>query len=643
MSQPSTPVSLKQVRIEDPFWSYWQRLINDVVIPYQWQALNDQVEGAEPSHAIHNLKIAAGEAQGLYYGPVFQDSDLYKWLEAVGYVLARGRDASLEEMADGAIELLGRAQWPDGYLNSHYTVVKPDKRWTNVRDDHEMYCAGHLIEAAVAYYEATGKPRVLDIVKRLADHIAAEFGPGPGQKKGYPGHPELELALMKLYRVTKERRYLELAQFFVEERGRRPHYYELEAVAREERRARPYNLDYSQAHLPIKEQKTAQGHSVRAMYLFAGAVDVAVETGDQELLSACRDLFDNVVEKRMYVTGGIGSSAYQEAFTADYDLPGDRAYTETCAAIGLVFFAHRLLQAAPDARYADVIERALYNGILSGIALDGKSYFYVNPLEVWPDTTHRREDMRHVKTVRQPWFGCACCPPNVARLLASLGQYVYSTDADAVYTHLFLSGQVDVDMRGQTVTLTQTTEYPWDGRVTIDVSGDAGGEFAIALRIPGWCRDAAVRVNGQPFDLAGTLENGYARIRRQWKDGDRIELILAMPVEVIRAHPNVRACAGQVALMRGPLVYCLEERDNGANLSDLRLYADRPMTVRHEPDGLRGVAVMTAQGSRSVDDGDGALYRTAKPARAEVEITAIPYYAWANRGENEMTVWVREA
>ncbi|WP_199621845.1 glycoside hydrolase family 127 protein [Paenibacillus alkalitolerans] len=644
------PVSLRQVKIEDSFWSPRQRNIIDTVVPYQWDALNDSIPGAEPSHTIENFRIAAGEAEGEYYGMVFQDSDLGKWLETVGFVLSIDRDEKLEAIADEVIGLLGRAQQPDGYLNTYYTVKEPDARWTNLRDNHELYCAGHLMEAAVAYFEATGKRQFLDIMCRYADYIGAVFGAEPGKKPGYDGHPEVELALVKLYQATGNEKYLELSKFFVDERGRQPHFFDKEAEEREEKqvKSRPKRFyDYFQAHLPVREQETAEGHSVRAVYLYSAMADLAADYNDPELLDICKKLWKDVTRRKMYVTGGIGSSSHGERFTVPFDLPNDRAYAETCASIGLMFWAQRMLQIEADRDYADVMELALYNGVLSGISLDGKSYFYVNPLEVWPDTANFRHDMSSVKVTRQPWFGCACCPPNIARLIASLGQYAYSVNSGGqeLYVHLYVGSKLSADIGGRSVQLTQETNYPWDGRASISLGGmEQPVEFALALRVPSWCGKAVVTVNGEDV-AAAPAENGYVYIRRVWHDGDRVELSMAMEVAVVRSHPNVRENAGKVALKRGPIVFCLEEADNGANLQDIVLPADARLEARFEEGLLGGVTVITGEALRTdpEDIDDDALYIAGAAARRTVpaSIRAIPYYAWSNRGPGEMTVWIR--
>jgi Uncharacterized protein conserved in bacteria len=439
---------LNKVRIEDSFWSEYIRLVRDVVVPYQWEALNDRVPEAEPSYAIRNLKIAAGDESGEFGGMVFQDSDVSKWLEAVGYLLASGPDPDLEEVADGVVDLIGRAQQPDGYINTYFTLKEPDNRWTNLAECHELYCAGHLIEAAVAYYSATGKSKILDIACRFADYIDTVFGREPGKLQGYDGHQEIELALVRLYQVTGRPKYLELSQYFLDQRGTKPHFYASEFEKRGGKVHFPqldmaHDLSYSQAHLPVREQETAEGHAVRAVYMATAMADVAAKSGDVSLLDACKRLWRNIVSRRMYITGGIGSMEHGESFTFDYDLPNDTVYAETCASIGLIFFAQRMLQIEPVSEYADVLERALYNTVVSGMSRDGTRFFYVNPLEVHPEACGKNHIYDHVKPVRQGWFSCACCPPNIARLLASLGGYIYSSKDRTLYTHLYIGGQAE--------------------------------------------------------------------------------------------------------------------------------------------------------------------------------------------------------
>jgi uncharacterized protein len=643
----ATAVPLQQVTIDDGFWSRCIRLIREVVLPYQWDVLNDRVPDAEPSHAVKNFRIAAGDDTGDFYGYVFQDTDIAKWLETVAYALTVAPDPELERTADEMIELIARAQQPDGYLNTYFTIQAPDRRWTNLREEHELYTAGHFIEAAVAYYQATGKRVLLEVMCRFADLIDATFGAEPGKLRGYPGHQEIELALVKLYHVTGAERYLRLSQYFLDERGREPFYFDLEYETRGRTEHWPGHRDlgrsYAQAHQPVRQQITAEGHAVRAVYMYAAMADVARETGDAGLFEACKRLWQNITTRRMYITGGIGSTSLGEAFTFDDDLPNDTMYTETCASIGLLMFAHRLLLIEEDGQYADVMEQALYNNLLSGMSQDGTRYFYVNPLEVWPKASAKSPIKKHVKPVRQKWYACACCPPNLARLLMSLGQYIYTVRDTALFVHLYIGGQARIDLNGQTIGLTQRTRYPWDGDVTLTLHLDQPIAATLGLRIPGWCRTATLTVNGEQIALNDEcVQHGYARITRRWNDGDTLALHFEMPVEIMRANPRVRANAGKVALMRGPVVFCLEELDNGPNLPAMALPQNANLTAAYDGDLLGGAVVITGAAMRvhNADWGE-ALYRPAAETFKPVTITAIPYGLWGNRGDGEMLVWLR--
>ncbi|CAM4478934.1 glycoside hydrolase family 127 protein [Paenibacillus typhae] len=634
--------------IKDEFWGHYIRLVQDVVIPYQYEALHDRVPEAEPSHAIANFEIAAGRRTGEFKGWVFQDSDVAKWLEAVGYSLSIKRDLELERRADEVIELVGAAQQPDGYLDTYFIIKEPGKRWTNLQDCHELYCAGHFIEAAVAYYEATGKDKLLNIVRKLVDHIASVFGPEEGKLKGYDGHQEIELALVKLYRLTGEQKYLELSSFFIDQRGQEPNFLRKEwedrgQVTHWSGKTDKTDLAYFQAHLPVREQSIAVGHSVRAVYMYTAMADLAALTGDAGLRQACERLWQNMTQKQMYITGGIGSTHHGEAFTFDYDLPNDTVYAETCASIGLIFFAKRMLELEPDAKYADVMERALYNNVLGSMAQDGKHYFYVNPLEVWPQACSCNPGKHHVKAERQGWFGCACCPPNVARLLTSLNQYIYTVHEDTLYTNLYIGNESVFTLGGQEVSVSQQSNYPWEGKVQLKVEPDAAAAFGIAVRIPSWSKGFELTVNGEAVDTAAELEQGYAVIRRVWNAGDVIGLNLPMQASRIYANPKLRADAGQTAIQRGPLVYCLEEADNGATLSSLSLNGAGAFSESFDA-SLLGGAVIVKTGGFRVDEAswNGELYGSTKAETKPVEITAIPYYLWGNRGSGEMKVWIRD-
>lgn len=647
-------VPLDKVQITDAFWLEYQRLVKEVVVPYQWLALNDQVAEAEPSHAIENFRIAAGQSDGEFYGMVFQDSDVAKWLEAVAYLLVKNPDATLEETADQVIELVAAVQQPDGYLNTYFTVKAPELRWSNLAECHELYCAGHLIEAGVAYAQATGKNRLLEVVCKLADHIAQVFGPENGQIQGYPGHPEIELALMRLYEATGERRYLDLTRYFVEQRGTQPHFYDLEYEKRG--RTSHWNIHgpawmvkdkaYSQAHLPVALQKTAIGHAVRFVYLYAGVAHLARLSQDQEKRDVCQRLWENMTQRQMYITGSIGSQSSGEAFSCDYDLPNDTAYTETCASIGLMMFANRMLQLEADSRYGDVMERALYNTVLAGMALDGKHFFYVNPLEVHPKSIQFNHIYDHVKPVRQRWFGCACCPPNIARLLASLGNYIYTRRDDGVDINLYIGSDVEIEVEGETLRLQQSGGYPWQDTVKITLETAKPVKTTLALRLPDWCASPQLLVNGEPLELHGYVHRGYVRLTRYWQNGDVLQLTLPMPVMRVKGNPLLRHLAGKVAIQRGPLVYCLEQADNGSELHNLQLPADTSFKLIAGSGLFKGKTLLQTQGTRvnSTQALQQSLYSfNPPPAQMQPQtLTFVPYFSWANRGEGEMRVWVDE-
>ncbi|OXM85746.1 glycoside hydrolase family 127 protein [Paenibacillus rigui] len=647
--------STGRVRIQDEFWNRYTSLVRETVIPYQWEALNDLVPDAQPSFAIRNFRIAAGLEAGEYGGMVFQDSDVAKWLEAVGYSLRNHPDPQLEQTADEVIELIARAQHKNGYLNTYYTVKEPGQEWTNLHEAHELYCAGHMMEAAVAYYEATGKRRLLDVMCKCADHIDSVFGREPGKLRGYDGHQEIELALVKLYESTGEERYLKLAQYFIDERGAEPNFLVEECKRREGyshwgKKNLPIpsveQMAYNQAHKPVREQETAVGHAVRAVYMYTAMADLARLTGDRELMDACRRLWNNMTRKQMYITGGIGSTHHGEAFSFDYDLPNDTVYAETCASIGLIFFARRMLELEPKSEYADVMERALYNNVIGSMSQDGRHYFYVNPLEVWPKASERNPGRQHVKAARQKWFGCSCCPPNVARLLSSLNSYIYtfSTTANTIYTHLFIGSEAEFQLDAGTVKLKQQSCLPWEGNVSIELSEVPAAPFALALRIPSWSFGRAVMsLNGAPVDYR--VEDGYAIIGRQWMQGDRVTWVLALEPQLTAAHPEIRANAGKAAIERGPLVYCLEETDNMSPIASLFIRSASKLKSVYDHDLLGGAVVIEADGSAD----ERASWQTDTPYRPlaqqrasePVKLRAVPYYLWGNRTPGEMSVWIR--
>ena len=610
---------LKAVAIEDRFWQERIRINRETTIPIEY-------EQCQKTGRIEALTLRPTPGQHIFW-----DSDVAKWVEAAAYSLATHPDPATEALLDEVIGLLVHAQQPDGYLNSYFTMVAPEKRWANLRDDHELYCAGHLIEAGVAHYEATGKTTLIEVVRRYADYIGTVFGTNPGQARGYSGHEEIELALVKLASATGDDKYLRLSQYFVDERGKQPHYFDAEARARGEEPADFHfkNYEYNQSHIPVRQQSCVAGHSVRGMYLYTAMADLAFVTNDTALKLACERLWNHLTSAQMYVTGGIGGFASNEGYGDDFDLPNETAYAETCAAIGLVFWASRMLQGECDSRYGDVMERALYNGVLSGVSLDGTKFFYDNPLASL--------GQHH----RQEWFGCACCPPNLARLLASFGSYIYSQGDSDLAVHLYVQGHADLSVSGAPVTISQQTEYPWNGKVALTITPDAPTRFGLRLRLPGWCREPRLSLNGEA--VTPEVVRGYAVLDREWRAGDVVTLELPMPVERVHAHPNLRQNNGRVALQHGPVVYCLEAADNGTALDTLSLPRNAVLEAGVS-ETLPGITVLRGQAQRLSTEGwDDLLYRMDAPSPVAVPITAVPYFAWDNRAPGEMRVWLREA
>lgn len=639
----ATPLPFTDVTVADPFWTPRLETLRDVTMETVYESL-------EETGRIDNLRIAAGEADGEFSGRYYNDSDVYKWLEAACYLLAVDDDPTLRERVDDLVDVIEGAQEPDGYLNSYFQLVEPSAKWANLHAMHELYCAGHLFEAAVAHHRATGDDQLLDVARRLADHIDEQFGPGAAT--GYPGHEEIELALVKLCRETGEGRYLDLASYFIDARGRDPSRFEQEVTDPEGVAGRVYDRvlegdeydgRYFQDHAPVREQDTAEGHAVRATYLYCGMADVAMETGDRELVDTLERLWSNVTERRMYVTGGLGSSHDGERFTTDYDLPNETSYAETCAALGNVLWNHRMLQLTGEGRFGDVVERTLYNGLLAGLSLSGDRFFYANPLEVNGEehALHDHDEHRFASE-RQPWFETACCPTNVPRLLLTLGQYAYLRDGDdALYVTLYVGGSAETTVDGTDVTVAQTTDYPWDGAVELDVDSADPVDFALKLRLPDWCDDYALSVDGGDADA--TAEDGFLTLDRTWTGSTTVELDLDVDVDCVTAHPDVRENAGRVALVRGPLVYCLEGADHDRPLADYALAADPSVAGSYDADLLDGVVTLTADGVAPDRSGwEGALYRSlGATVPVETSVTAVPYYGWGHRDSSEMRVWVR--
>ena len=626
--------SLGSIRIKDDLFGHYVRLAAEKILPYQWKVLNDAAADVEPSHCVEHFRIAAGEMKGVHYGPVFCDTDAYKWLEAVAYCIESGSAGEFEIIADKLIELIGRAQQPDGYLNTWYTVVCPEKKWTNLAEGHELYCAGHLIEAAAAYYNATRKEKLLNIAQKNADLIYRVFI--TEKHPGYPGHSEIELALVKLYRITGKKQYLDLAAHFIDERGKKPNYLINELKQTGEDRIFPefrdYDESYAQSQARPAEQTTAEGHAVRAMYLFSAMADIAAETGDCELEEACKRLWKNVTEKRMYITGGLGSSGHLERFTCDYDLPNDRMYCESCASVGLIMFGKRMAEMTGNASYYNEVERALCNTVLASLSMEGDRYFYVNPLEIHPENCLPGTSMAHVKPVRQPWYHVACCPPNIARTLTSLGQYIYAIDEKGIFINLLISSELQED--GITVQLNNS--FIKKGQLSVTVRTDH--PVLIRIRVPQWVSQTGCSVNGNSF-LPETV-GGYMVVPLD-PGSHQINLSGRICPVILSADERVYADTGKVAIQYGPFIYCLEEIDNGRNLSAVCLSPDTEFYMEKGPESLPGeMPVLKTKGKR-LRNQSSRLYDVPHFKYELFELTAVPYAVWGNREPGEMTVWIR--
>lgn len=583
-------VDFSHVKINDNFWS--PRLKSHVTATLP--VCIDQIENQ--TGRIRNFENAAkgiGEHSGIF----FDDSDVYKALEGIAYSLINNPDPALEKKADEWIDKFAAAQQSDGYINTFYTLTAPEKRWTNM-DKHEMYCAGHMMEAGVAYYQATGKRKLLDVCIRMADHMMTVFG--PDKRHWVPGHEEIELALVKLYKVTDNEQYLNFANWLIEERG---HGHGTKGGEGE------WNPEYYQDDKPVREMTDIAGHAVRCMYLYCGMSDVAALKQDTGYIQTLDRLWDDVVLRNMYITGGIGSSRHNEGFTKDYDLPNLDAYCETCASVGMVYWNLRMNQFSGDSKYIDILERSMYNGAIAGISLSGDRFFYVNPLE--------SKGEHH----RQAWYGCACCPSQISRFLPSIGNYIYGTSEDAIWVNLYIGNTADIDINNEKLTLTQETNYPWDGNVKLIVNNVNNPiNTKLKLRIPDWCKKYTLSVNGESASPS-TTEKGYAVVNRSWKSGDQVTLTLDMPVEVIAADSHVKENINKRAIQRGPLVYCLEEVDNKNDFGQLTLSKGTSFESTFNEALLNGV-------------------QQIKATTVNQQMTFIPYYSWDNREAGQMKVWV---
>jgi len=631
-------IPLVKISIRDQFWSNRIDYITKHTIPYQWKILNDEVPDAVLSHSVKNFRIAAGLEQGEIEGTVFQDSDLAKWIEAASYSFIHYENPELRKILDEIIDIIEKAQESDGYLDSYYSVKAPEKKWKNITGGHELYCSGHMLEAAVALFEITGNDKLLSIMDKNIRLIAQVFGKGEGKLDTYPGHPEIEAALMRAYAITGRERYLELAEYFVNNRGAVPGI-TLETDFKAYHDKNPCrDISYYQAQAPIREQTSAGGHAVRAVYFFSGAAAVAKERKDSSLEASLERIWDSTVNKRMFITGGIGSQRGGERFTTDYDLPNDRAYTETCAGIGMMMWAIRMLSIKPKAKYGDVLEQVLYNGVLSGISLDGESYFYVNPLSVKPDIAKVREDHHHVKTQRVRWFGCACCPPNVVRTICGLGQYLYTRIDDDIYIHLYIGNNAEIPTGQENkLTLSLTTGMPWKGNSRITISGS--GSVYLNLRIPCYGKNFRLALNGR--EAVWQNRDGYAHIEEPIKNGDVIEVDFTIEPEFLMAHPAVADDNYKVAVRRGPFIYCAEELDNFSLLHSFRVDPKLPV-IEEETDLFGSSVLLIVQGSRLNTESwtNAPLYQPFEERNVPAQLRLIPYPFWNNRGEGEMIVWM---
>ena len=613
---------LHSVQVKDAFWSARQNTIMDVTIPYMEEVLNDRIEGIDRSHAIENFRASAGESDEAFYGMVFQDSDVYKWIEATAYALMVRPDAQLEKRLDDVIALIGRAQQADGYLNTYFTL-KDEPRFSNLLECHELYCAGHLLEAAVACYEALGKRELLDIGEKLCACLMNQFA-----EEGIPGHQEIEIGLLRLYHVTGKKEYLDLCMKFLDRRGADPDWFIRNTPAHPGISYGGYGIDpadtdYNQSYAPVREQKDVRGHAVRMVYMLTAMADAAKRTGDEALLSACRVMIDNMETRRMYLTGGLGARAAHESFGGDFELPNDRGYNETCASVACVFLMEKMLLHGADGRYADLMERQLYNGALAGMQLDGKRFFYVNPLEVDPERAGVEEAVKHVLPQRPPWYPCACCPPNLARLITSLGRILWMESDDTLYSNLFIGSTAETAY-GR---ITLESGYPWNGSAQYTFETAAEKPFSLAIHIPGYVQEHALKVtiNGEAAD--GSIRDGYLYLRRIWKPGDCVNVAFDMQPVFVLGDERVEGNRGLAAVMRGPMVYCFEQADHTLPLHTLSVNPQGDISKEpYKISLLGGVTPLKVPGA----DAQGN----------PVVLTAIPYYSWANRGKGAMRVWL---
>lgn len=634
----SDVIKASKVKIDDPFWNSIIKTVRKNMLPYQYMALNDEIDAAEKSYCVENF-IKANKVKKMldmgkepkkypvdkwhydetnsdknaFHGWVFQDSDAYKWIEAVGYSLINEPDSDLESKAKKLIGIICAAQLDNGYLDTLYIINDRSKIFTNLKDHHELYCFGHMAMAAVSFYNATGDKSLLNAAYAFADLICDTFG--ENGVRGYPGHEIAESGLIKLYEISHSKKYFEMAKFFIDERGKKPYYFDKEQGTVTD----GSDYIYNQAHMPVRMQNEAVGHAVRGVYLFTAMAECAGMSNDFELYKACKRIWNNIVNKKMYITGGIGSIAKNESFGPDYFLPNDTAYCETCASIGLIFFAREMSRLTADSDFADIAEKALYNTVTAAMSEDGKSFFYVNPLEVIPNEVREDPNKSHIKTVRQKWFGCACCPPNLARLLSSLNEYIFTENENTLFINQYIGCLAQSDKANIKI----TSSYIENATVKISIK-KAKKPFELALRIPNWSEKYNI-------DHKFRLKNGYALLKI---DNDcEINITFCAQPRLVICSDKVRHNTSKAAVVRGPIVYCAEEADNGAHLNQLRITTPAKMVYKN--------GAVYADGVREKYDCESLYFSYQEPEKKNVKIKFIPYCKWARRGENEMSVYIR--
>ncbi len=651
----ATP-KLNHVDITSDFWKRYRELVVKEVLPYQWQVMNDEADIAiaddpqnngqdKNSHAVANLKIAAGEMEGHHYGFPFQDTDVYKWLEAAAYSFSYHPNDDLKTITDNLIDLIAKAQDDDGYLSTYFQIDAPERKFKRLQQSHELYTMGHYIEAGVAYYQATGNQKALDIATRMADCIDRNFGLEEGKIPGYDGHPEVELALARLYEATDDQKYLDLAHYFLNQRGQDPAFFEKQIKEDGDSMdrdlipgMRDFPREYYLAAEPIADQKVPHGHAVRVVYLCTGMAYVARYTRDAALLAACDRFWNDLVKRQMYITGNIGQTTTGEAVTYDYDLPNDTDYGETCASVGMSFFAKQMLNIRAKGEYADVLEKELFNGAISGMALDGKHFFYVNPLEADPAASKGNPGKSHVLTHRADWFGCACCPANLARLITSVDQYLYTVTDDTILSHQFISNNAQFS---DGVAINQSNNFPWSGDIHYDVKNPNGKAFKLGIRIPSWSKKFGLEIDGEVKTLP--VEDGFIYLDVTGK-AVTIDLSLDMRVKFMRANNRASADFGKVAIQRGPIVYAAEQADNKAPLWSYEVDTKTKPIYAYDANLLNGVGVVKVSADQvELDSTDADLYAEDGDQTSEtVDMTLVPYYAWANREDGQMRVWLNK-